>query len=306
MAHETILSTEAVRASLVDTIVQLACEASIEINVQDSKHLPASRALLPPGKKIYVSHLPKQTWQETEMACGAVQEAGFNPIPHIPVRLMTDAETLERTLAELIRHANIQEVLLIAGDYPQALGPYSTVRDVLHSGVLSGLGLKRVSVAGHPEGHPKVELQEVRRAEREKAELASEAGLEVTLVTQFFFEHAPFLEWVKELRSHHVRARIVGGLAGPAALGTLLRFAVRCGVGPSIRALGARPTSLMKLIGDRGPEEVMRGLAHARQTGESDFDGVHFFCFGGYLRTCEWLHRVVHGQFRLYDHSFAV
>lgn len=306
MAHEAIASIEPVRASLIDTIVQLACKASIEINVQDLKHLQASRALLPLGKKVYVSHLPKQNWQETEAACCAVREAGFDPVPHIPVRLITNAEALDRTLAGFIRHANVQEVLLIAGDYAQAVGPYSNVREVLHSGVLSRLGLKRVSMAGHPEGHPKVTLQEVRRAEREKAETASEAGLEVTLLTQFFFEHTPFLDWVKELRSHGVRARIVGGLAGPAALATLFKFAVRCGVGPSIRALGAHPSSLMKLIGHYGPDQIMRGLAHARQTDESDFDGVHFFCFGGYLRTCEWLHRVANGQFRLCVQRFTV
>ena len=146
-------------------------------------------------------------------------------------------------------------------------------------------------------------LDELRHAEREKVLLATEAGLDVTLVTQFFFEHTPFLEWVSMLRSHGIRARTIGGLAGPAGLATLFKFALRCGVGPSIRALGARPTSLLKLIGDHGPEHVVRGLAHARGTGESDFNGIHLFCFGGYLRTCEWLHRVANGEIRLNGNS---
>jgi methylenetetrahydrofolate reductase (NADPH) len=106
---------------------------------------------------------------------------------------------------------------------------------------------------------------------------------------------------VGELRSQGVRARIVGGLAGPAGLATLFRFAMRCGAGPSVRALGARPTSLMKLIGDRGPEDVVRGLAEARSSGESDFTGIHMFCFGGFLRTCEWLNNVANGRFKLND-----
>lgn len=288
-------------ASLVQTIVQLARHASIEINVQDVEHLEASRALLAPGKKIYVSHLPKQTWRDTEVACRAVREAGFDPVPHIPVRLIADAATLDRTLADFVRSAQIEEVLLIAGDYPQAVGTYSTAMEAMRSGLLNKHGLKRVSVAGHPEGNPKVALDEVRRAEREKVMLAAQAGLDVTLLTQFFFEPAPFLEWVSELRCDGIRARIVGGLAGPAGLATLFKFARRCGVGPSIRALGARPTSLMKLIGDHGPEHVMRGLAEARSAGEADFTGVHLFCFGGFLRTCEWLHGVASGRFVLND-----
>jgi methylenetetrahydrofolate reductase (NADPH) len=156
-------------------------------------------------------------------------------------------------------------------------------------------------MAGHPEGHPKVPLVEIRRAEREKVTLAQAAGLEVTLLTQFFFEAPPFLEWAANLRADGVTARLIGGLSGPASIATLLRYAVRCGVGPSIRALGARPTSLAKLIGDHGPEPLMRTLASVSRP--DLYDGLHFFTFGGFLRTCEWLQRVGHGHFTLDQHG---
>jgi len=63
--------------------------------------------------------------------------------------------------------------------------------------------------------------------------------------------------------------------------------------------LSARPSTFVHLLADHGPEHVVRGLAHARSAGVVDFAGIHLFCFGGYLRTCEWLHRVAHGEFRL-------
>ena len=97
--------------------------------------------------------------------------AGFEPIPHIPVRLMANAETLDRTLDRLVRDAHVQEVLLIAGDYATPVGPYSAVGEVLGSGALAKHGLTKVSIAGHPEGHPVVALDEIRRAEREKLSL---------------------------------------------------------------------------------------------------------------------------------------
>lgn len=281
------------------TIVQLAGDASIELNVQDLKHLDASRAFLPHGKRIYISHLPKQTWDATLAACDAVSKAGFDPIPHIPVRLLADQSTLDRILDQAVRSAQVKEVLLIAGDYPQAAGPYATVADVLRRGSLQQHGLRRVSLAGHPEGHPKVPVDEIRRAELEKAMLADQAGLETTFVTQFFFEGQPFLDWASACRSAGVRARLVGGLSGPAGIATLFKFAMRCGVGSSIRALGARPASFVKLIGEHGPESVLRELAEFRGNDAADFDGVHLFCFGGYLRTCEWLHRVANGRFKL-------
>jgi methylenetetrahydrofolate reductase (NADPH) len=279
-----------------EVITQLARECSIEMNVQDVRELEASKALLPSGKKVYVSHLPKQTWAQTLDACRAVSKAGFDPIPHIPVRLLENERALDNFLADAVRGAGVHEVLLIAGDYPHPIGPYATVAEVLRTGKLGEHGLRRVSLAGHPEGHPKVPLAEIRRAEREKAQLAISLGLETTLLTQFFFEAPPFLEWASQLRSEAPGVRLVGGLSGPASIATLFRYAVRCGVGPSIRALGARPSSMMKLIGEHGPEHVMRDLAGARVANPGLFDGVHFFCFGGFLRTCEWLQRVAEGR----------
>ncbi len=279
-------------SSIASAVAQLVRRASVELNVQDVKELPASRELLPHGTRLYVSHLPKQSWDDTVGACRAAKEAGFDPIPHIPVRLIESESHLDMLLAQ-IAQAQVAEILLISGDYPRAAGPYALVADVLRSGLLQRHGLRRVSFAGHPEGHPAVPLAEIRRAELEKAELAAQLGLEATFVTQFFFESAPFLQWASEARRRGiVSARLVAGLAGPVGLATLLKFAKRCGVGSSIRALTARAGAFTKLLGEYRPEELVGELAAAQAENPARFDGVHFFCFGGYLRTCEWLARL--------------
>jgi methylenetetrahydrofolate reductase (NADPH) len=292
-------------SALIASIVELAREASIELNMQDVVHLPASRALLPPGQRIYVSFLPKQSWQQTVAVSVAVRSAGFEPVPHLPVRLIPDQAMFEDTLSDLVAHAQVQEVLLIAGDYDSAVGPYGNVSDVLRTGALERAGVRRVSLAGHPEGHPKVGLDVIRRAEREKLQLAANAGLTPRLLTQFFFEPEPFLAWNEELRRDGIQVETVAGLAGPSRLATLFKFALRCGAGPSIRALGARPSSFAKLLGDHGPESLVRTLAVARLRGETDFSGIHLFCFGGFLRSCEWLHDIAGRSFQLTDGSFA-
>jgi methylenetetrahydrofolate reductase (NADPH) len=282
-------------------IAQLAREASIEINVHDVGLLEESRRLLPAGKAVYVSHLPKQEWRDTEETCRAVRAAGFRPVPHVPVRLLPDAATVDRVLGGFVNNAQIDEVLLISGDYPQAAGPYSEVLQLMNSGALQQHGLKRLSVAGHPEGHPKVQLAAIRQAELDKVRMAQQAGLELTLVTQFFFEQTPFLEWARELRSAGVQARIVGGLAGPTKLSSLIKFALRCGAGASMRVLTARPAAFTKLLGDHGPESVLRGLAQARCDNSSDFSGIHLFSFGGFVKTCQWLQAIAEGRFALDD-----
>jgi methylenetetrahydrofolate reductase (NADPH) len=282
-------------------IAQLARDASVEINAHDIGRLEESRRLLPGGKALYVSHLPKQQWHDTAAACRAVRAAGFRPVPHIPVRLLPDAATVDRLLSSLVDAGQVDEVLLISGDYPQALGPYTEVLQLLNSGTLQRHGLRRVSVAGHPEGHPNVRLEDIRRAEVEKARAAQQAGLELTFLTQFFFDQAPFLDWVHELRSSGIQARVVGGLAGPTKLSTLIKYAMRCGVGGSMRVLTARPQALTRLLGDHGPESVLSGLAQTRCEGSSDFAGVHLFCFGGFVRTCQWLQAIADGRFMLDD-----
>lgn len=281
--------------SVESTIARLAREASIEINYHDLKDLDASRKVLSAGQKIFVSFLPKQTWEQSEEACRALKGVGLDPVPHIPVRLLADEKALDHVVSGLTR-AGAEELLLLSGDYPEGVGSLSRVEDAMKTGVLSKYGLRRVSVAGHPEGHPKVELAEIRRAEKAKAAIAADAGLQASFVTQFFFESDPFLSWAKELRAAGVKARLVAGLAGPAKITTLFKFAMRCGAGPSIRALGARPSAFTKLLGDAGPQNMMRDLAVALSSGTSDVAGIHLFCFGGYLRTCEWLHSVATGQ----------
>lgn len=279
----------------MQAIVRLAREASIELNVQDLNDLEASRKLLPPGKRVYISHLPKQRWEDTWLTCRRVYAAGFDPIPHVPVRLIESETMLDRILEAAVS-ARVKEVLLVSGDYPHPAGPYAAVADVLRTGKLASHGFARVSLAGHPEGHPTVALEEIRRAELEKASVAQRLGLETNFVTQFFFEAAPFLQWAADCRARGMRdARLTAGLAGPAGIATLLKFARRCGVGRSVRALLARPSVATRLLGHYEPGDLVRDLAAAYELTTPAFNGLHFFCFGGYLRTCEWLNDLAAG-----------
>jgi methylenetetrahydrofolate reductase (NADPH) len=267
---------------------RLARESSLEVNSLESADIRAGRDFLSPGQKIYVSHLPRQTWAQTVETCAAVVAAGFQPVPHVPVRLIRNEQQLDEVLSAM-SGAGAGELLLIAGDYAGAEGPYHQVLDVMRSGKLQKYGFTRVSVAGHPEGHPSVPAEEIRRAQLEKARHGAAAGLQVTLVTQFFFEATPFIDWARDLRQAGAEARVVAGLPGPANIGRLLTLARHCGVGPSIRALSSRPGSVFKLLSDRSPDALLGELAAALQRQPDLFDGIHLYSFGGFLRTAGWL-----------------
>jgi methylenetetrahydrofolate reductase (NADPH) len=282
-------------------IAALARAASIEMTWRHAGQLAACRGLLAPGTRVFVSYLPGQTWRESVATCAAVQENGFEPVPHVPARLLIDREALARLAADLVAQAGVREVLLIAGDAANAIGEFSSTLDALRSGALAAQGIRSVFVAGHPEGHPSVPDVELRSAEQDKVEFAAVHGIELAFLSQFFFDPAPFLAWARQLRARGVRARLVAGLAGPARLTTLFKYALRCGVGRSIRALGARPASFARLATERGPEAIVRALA--RVSGGSAIEplGIHLFSFGGLARTSVWLRAVADGAFTLDD-----
>ena len=268
-------------------VAALARAASVEMTWRDVDQLGTCRSLLAAETAVFASHLPGQTWRQTLETCVAIRGHGFEPVPHIPVRRLADLATFERVIAELVGEAKVARVLLIAGDSPDSIGPFSATLDALRTSVLAAHGIRHIFVAGHPEGHPQLTEDDLRRAERDKLTFAAANGIELTFLTQFFFDPAPFLAWVLLLRAHGVHARVVAGLAGPARLTTLFKYAVRCGVGPSIRALGARPALFAKLTTERDPEPIIRAIVRAR--GELGDVGIHLFSFGGLAHTCEWL-----------------
>jgi methylenetetrahydrofolate reductase (NADPH) len=303
MSYRGTVSPSSVPGSAVEegAIVALARRASVEMTWRHASELPACRSLLAPGTCVFASHLPSQTWLQSIDTCAAIRQNGFEPVPHVPVRQLIDAAALERLAADLAKQAGVRQVLLIAGDSPRPVGEFSATLDALRTGVLAAHGIRSVFVAGHPEGHPSLTAEDLRRAERDKVEFAATHGLELSFLTQFFFDAAPFLAWARGLRAQGVQTRLVAGLAGPARLTTLFKYAVRCGVGPSIRALGARPSSFARLAAERGPESIVRALARVHGAGEIEPLGIHLFSFGGLAHTCAWLRAVAEGRFTLDD-----
>jgi methylenetetrahydrofolate reductase (NADPH) len=146
---------------------------------------------------------------------------------------------------------------------------------------------------GHPEGHPKVVEHVLAGALDAKVSFARRNGLDLTIVTQFCLEARPIVEWLKGIRSRGIDVPVRIGLAGPAGLITLTRYAIRCGVGNSLKVLTANP-AFAKLLVDQGPEPIVRELAASVGLGSTaspplGIAGLHFFVFGGFSKTMDWI-----------------
>jgi len=281
-------------------ILEIVRGASLELSSRDPAEIDACADLLEPGTCVYISMPPGQTYRGTVALAARLRGAGFRPVPHVAARRIASREALEDFLSRASGEAGVDSALVIAGDSDRASGPFESSLSVLETGLFQKHGIRRIDVAGHPEGHPRIAASALDEALAAKKHFARRAGVELQIVTQFCFESTPVLSWVARMRTHGLPVR--AGLAGPASLPRLLRFAAMCGIGNSVRALKSRPQALTRLLVEAGPEAVVRDLANGATVA-----GLHFFCFGGLIRTARWLRAVREGRFELtQDGGFRV
>jgi methylenetetrahydrofolate reductase (NADPH) len=83
------------------------------------------------------------------------------------------------------------------------------------------------------------------------------------------------------------------GIAGPASHATLLKFAMMCGVGASLRALRERGDFARNMLSGETPEALLTEIALAREAEPGlNIQGVHFFTFGSLIKTAQWVESV--------------
>ena len=291
--------SESAQASEIAQITGLMRGASVEMTCKDVKDLQAAAELLAPGTDIFIALFPNQTWEELTEAARAVKAAGLNPVPHVPARRIKDRAEVAR-IAQGFAGAGVTKLLLIAGDMSAPEGAFDSTIGVLESGEFAAVGIKQMYMAGHPEGHAHMTTPQLREYEARKVAITKQQGVELSFVTQVVFEPEPMIEWERTLRATGIQNAARPGLPGPASITTLLRYAKICGAGASIRALTSGKAGLVgKLLGDSGPEGSIRTLAAAQASGKTHFDGLHFFAFGGFLKTCKFVAAVQKGNITL-------
>jgi methylenetetrahydrofolate reductase (NADPH) len=284
-------------ADLKARIVSFMRDASTEITPSEEGRLPELACILPAGTAVYVAHTPNATFGQVIQAALAVRRAGFLATPHIAVRRVQDAPTLRAALAQL-RAGGVENILLIAGDAAQPAGEFSGTLDVLRSRILEDCGIRRIAVAGHPEGHNAVSADALWEALEAKQAFAARAGVSMHIVTQFGLNGGAFRQWELELVRREVHLPVRIGIAGPAHIRKLVHFAVQCGIGASVRTLtrnlraAARMTNLATC-----PDRHLLSLMQAPVSAQ--IVAPHFFAFGGALETARWMQNIASGAFEI-------
>src|SRR5215469_17956149 len=240
---------------------ELAACGSIEMGSYQPAEAPRIAELLPAGTRVYINHLPGRDPAEALAAAVAVRSAGLEPVLHIAARQIKSRTEVTALLQEAVRHAKLSKILLIGGDSAQAAGPYQDAAALLREGFLSSCGLSEVGFASYPEGHLSIPAAILKHALEEKLMLAAKEKLGAYIVTQFSFAPTRIAEHCLELSRLAPDVPVYVGLAGPASLRVLLKYAQRCGVSASLRGLMAQGMGAVRLFTHTDPGEQLTVIA---------------------------------------------
>src|SRR5699024_6832550 len=138
--------------------------------------------------------------------------------------------------------------------------PYASAFDLIQSGRLPEYGVKELSIAGYPEGHPDIATDELWDHLERKSTALTAQGLGSDVLTQFGFDTAPVISRIREVRERGIDAPLRIGVPGPAGIKRLLAFARRFGVGANAMIVKKYGFSLTNLMGTAGPDRFVNEL----------------------------------------------
>jgi methylenetetrahydrofolate reductase (NADPH) len=265
---------------------------SIEVMPRTAEKVESFRDILPTGTRVYIAHIDGTPIEEMVATAKRLNDEGYPVMPHFPARIIKDKTTLQDWVARYQGEANVKQALLLAGGVPQPVGDFHSSMQLLESGAFDGFD--RLHVAGHPEGNKDIDPdgsdRMVMEAARWKSAFTERTDAQMAMATQFCFEANPVIAWVDRLAAEGVKLPVHIGVAGPAKLQTLIKFAIACGVGPSLRVLQKRAMDVTKLLLPYEPTEFVQALA-AHKAANPDFgiEAVHFFPLGGIKTNATWV-----------------
>ena len=266
---------------------------SIEVMPRTAAKIDSFADLLPPGTRVYIANIEGTPFDEMVVTARRIRSEGFAVMPHFPARLIADAAMLETWLKRYRDEAGVDEALVLGGGVSTPAGDLDNSMQLLETGLFDRYGFKHLHVAGHPEGNRDIDRDGssriVDKALKWKQAFSERSDAEMAITTQFFFNAAPVIAWAERLDAMGIGLPIHVGVAGPAKLQTMIKFAMACGVGPSVRVLKKRALDVSKLLVPYEPNEVLAALSAYRAAHPaSAIAQIHFFPLGGIKACIDW------------------
>lgn len=264
---------------------------SIEVMPRTARKIDDFRTLLPAGTRVYIAHIEGTPIEDMVATARRLAQEGFAVMPHFPARLIRDRATLADWVSRYRGEAGVDQALLLGGGVASPAGTFDSAMQLVETGLFDGFS--RLHVAGHPEGNRDIDPdggdRVLMQALRWKQAWAARSDAKVAIVTQFCFDARAVIGWADHLAREGISLPVHIGVAGPAKLQTLIRFAISCGVGPSLKVLQKRAQDVTKLLTPYEPTDFIRDIAVHRMNNPSfGIENIHFFPLGGIQPATAW------------------
>ena len=278
-----------------EKIISLIDGFTIELNPKVRHKINS----IPLEKKnnVYITYLPDASENDILETIEFVSKNNLTPITHLPARTMKNLDHVRQFLSQVRERTDSKKILVIGGGGNQ-LGQITSSLEILNSGLLEENNFNEIGIAGHPEGSPDISQETIDNFLNDKFELTKTKGLNLELVTQFFFNAAPFINWCEELTKKKITIPVRVGFPGPASFKTLLNFGLMSGVGNSINFLKKNSSKVSDLLTKTSNDEMLISLAEFANK-NSPLKSFHCFPFGGFEKTCLWLNELEKGEFTI-------
>ena len=283
-----------------EAIVNFLADFTAETTPFSAAKVEDFREVLRPGTTVFITFLPGSNFEDTIAVAARLRKEGFNPVPHLAARSIPSAAFLDENLRRLRNEADINEVLTIAGAVEEPVGEFSDSMQVLNTGLIDKHGIKKIGVAGHPEGSPDMSDDAITAALNWKNDFADRSDAELYIVTQFCFEVEPIIAWDKAMKAAGNTLQIRIGLPGIATIKTLLNYSKACGIGNSINFLKKQARNVAKLMTASAPDKLISDLVKYKNSDpECGVMGCHMYPLGGIKKTAKWTYAVIDGEFAM-------
>ena len=269
---------------------------SIEVTPRSKTAVDACRQQMTPGSEVYIASIPGHSHHSAVTMAAALATAGLKPVPHLAARGLASFTQLNDFVARLVGEAGIDRALVIGGDIDRPVGPYDSALALLKTGALQKHGIKRIGLACYAEPNRRVAPPLLEAALRDKLALVRDAGIEPWLVSQFCFDGPAIVAMARRLRAEGITAPLRIGVAGPTDTRTLWKYALHCGIGNSMRALGTNVDAISNLLVRSTPDAILADIAAAAAEPALGIAGTHIFSFGGVLAVTRWANAILDGR----------
>ncbi|WP_368411813.1 methylenetetrahydrofolate reductase [Haladaptatus halobius] len=242
---------------------------------------------LPDDATIAITTSPQLGIERTVERAEQAAEQGYEVVPHIAARYVTDREHLEE-IAHRLTVAGVSEIFVPGGDREEPAGEFESAYDLLSSLDGTEYLFDKVGITGYPEGHSFLDEKTLTDSMAKKEPYAT------YIVTQLCYDSATVLEWIENIRDRGVDLPVEIGIPGVMKYQRLMDISQKVGVGDSIKFL-RKTTGILgfvrQLVSSRGkykPNELVDGLAPYIDDTTYKIRGIHIYTFNQTADTESW------------------